>query len=72
MANPTPFDTWMEGTTADFFNKLASTKQTVADSRFVCRVGPEDVNYIEYGDHQSLLQALVSSLPHQGIYNHKC
>ena len=71
MAGPAPFDSWMERTTAEFFDKLASTKQTVGDSRFVCRVGLEDVYYIEYGDHQSLLQALVSSPSHQGDYPHK-
>ena len=43
----------------------------VADSRFVCRVELEDVYYIEYGDHQSLLQALVSHLSHQGDSPHK-
>ena len=71
MASPTPFDSWMERTTAGFFDHLAGTKQTVADSRFVCRVGLEDLYYIEYGDHQSLLQALVSSPSNQGDYPHK-
>ena len=71
MAAPFPFDSWMERTTAEFFHKLAGIKQTVADSRFVCRVGLEDVYYIEYGDHQRLLQALVSHLSHQGDSPHK-
>ena len=71
MASPTPFDSWMERTTTGFFDQLASTKQTVADSRFVCRVGLEDVYYIEYGDHQSLLQALVSCPSHRGDQPHK-
>lgn len=53
MASPAPFDSWMERTTAEFFNKLADTKQTVANNRFVCRVRLEDVYFVEYGDHQS-------------------
>ena len=60
MAGKTPFDSWMERATAEFFEKLSNSKQPAAGSRFVCRVGLEDVFFIEYGDHQSLLQALVS------------
>ena len=71
MAGPTPFDSWMERATAEFFDKLASIKQTVADDRFVCRLGLEDVYFVEYGDHQSLLQALVSNSSHQGDHSHK-
>ena len=52
----------MERATAEFFDKLASTKQaSVGGNRFICRVGPKDVFFIEYGDYESLLQALVST-----------
>ncbi|KAK0510433.1 hypothetical protein JMJ35_006865 [Cladonia borealis] len=66
MTGPTPFDSWMEGMTAEFFHKLGSVTQTAAGNKFVCRVGLEDIYYIEYGDHQSLLQALTDS-PHAGL-----
>ena len=61
MAGPNEFESWMERATAEFFDKLASIQQPVAGNRFICRVGPEDVYFIEYGDQQSLLQALVSN-----------
>ena len=41
MAGPTTFDSWMERTTAEFFHKLASIKQTVADDMLNCRAGLE-------------------------------
>lgn len=61
MAVSSHFESWMERATAEFFDKLASIKQPVAGNRFICRVGPKDVFFIEYGDHKSLLQALVST-----------
>ncbi len=61
MAVPNSFESWMERASAEFFDKLASIKQPVTGNRFICRVGLEDVFFIEYGDHQGLLQALVSN-----------
>ena len=61
MAVSKHFESWMEHATAEFFDKLASFKQPVAGNRFLCRVGPKDVFFIEYGDPKSLLQALVST-----------
>ena len=71
MAVSKHFESWMEGATAEFFDKLASIKQPVAGNRFICRVGLKDVFFIEYGDHESLLQALVSTPPIWIITPHK-
>ena len=71
MAVSKHFESWMERATAEFFDKLASIKQPVTGNRFICRVDPKDVFFIEYGDHKSLLQALVSTPSIWGDRPHK-